>query len=321
MDLTIAVIGPFGSEERASAGPMLAAVQGAVHAAGPAFGGRVGVRALDDRRDPELARSLCARLVEDPDVLGVIGPKNSGSAVAVQGMARDGGLPLLLPAATADILTGPGTTLRMCAPDRDTARTATALLLGLDTDRLRIERDGTAYGHRLAAAVHAAADAAGLSVVPPDAPADATFLAMGEVEQAQRIVALREAGFTGSLVGAEGGPGGAIAQLAGAAAEGAWQLYPGTHAAGHHHVYTAESAAAATALLRAYDTIGDRTEIATWLRRRDREVIGSDLGPLWFDCDGERIGANVSVWRVEGGHLLPVSVLPGTAAQAGGTTR
>ena len=310
MDLTLAVAGPFSSEERVVAGPMLAAVQKAVHQAGPVFGGRVGVRALDDERDPERAVSLVRALAGDADVIGVVGPKNSGSALAVQALARDAGLPLLLPAATADDLAGPGTTLRMCAPDRQTASTAALLLDGLGCQGVRVESDDTAYGHRLAAAVRDAVHASGLTVVSGTAAADAAFLAMGEVEQAERIVALRSGGFTGALVGAEGGPGGPIAELAGPAAEGAWQLYPGTHAAGHRQVYTAESAAAATALLRAFDATGDREEVATWLRRRDREVIGTELGPLWFDADGERSGASVTTWRVEGGHLLPVNILP-----------
>jgi ABC-type branched-subunit amino acid transport system substrate-binding protein len=310
MDLTIAVIGPLASAEAVVAQPMLTAVRAAVHAAGPVFGGRVAVRELDDRRDPHLAEQLVQRCIDDPDVIGVVGPKNSGSALAAQDLACAAGLPLLLPAATADLLSGPGTSLRLCARDTATATAAARLVRGLAVRSLWVEADETAYGRRLASAVRTAVGRSRIPLaITPDG-ADAAFLAMGEVEQAERIVALRASGFAGELIGAEGGPGALIGELAGDAAEGSWQLYPGTHAPGHRHVYTAESSAAATALLRAYDATGDRTEIATWLRQRDREVIGSELGPLWFDADGERDGASVGLWRIEGGRSRPVSLHP-----------
>jgi len=314
MELTIAVIGPLGSAERIVAQPMLTAVRAAVHGAGPVFGGRVAVRELDDRRDPELAVRLVERCIEDPDVIGVVGPKNSGSALAAQELACGSGLPLLLPAATADTLAGHGTTLRMCAPDAATAAAAARLVAGLRVQRLWVEADVTAYGQRLASAVRTEAARIALPLATSVEAADAAFLAMGEVEQSARIVALRAQGYEGELIGAEGGPGAPLAELAGQAGDGCWQLYPGTHAAGHRHVYTAEAAAAATALLRAFDAIGDRTEIATWLRRRDREAITSELGPLWFDADGQRTGASVSLWRMEAGRSLPVNIQPSAVA-------
>lgn len=310
MDLTIAVIGPLSSAEAIVAQPLLTAVRAAVQAAGPVFGGRVAVRELDDRRDPLVAERLVRSCIDDPDVIGVVGPKNSGSALAVQELACAAGLPLLLPTATAELLSGPGTSLRLCASDAATAAAAARLATGLGVRSLWVEPDGTAYGQRLASAVRAAVHRARLPLAITPEGADAAFLAMGEVEQAQRIVALRAGGFTGALLGAEGGPGAPLGQLAGDAAEGSWQLYPGTHAAGHRHVYAAEAAAAATALLRAYDATGDRTEIATWLRQRDREVVGSELGPLWFDADGERVGASVGLWRIEHGRSTPVSAHP-----------
>jgi ABC-type branched-subunit amino acid transport system substrate-binding protein len=313
MELTIAVIGPLSAAERIVAQPMLTAVRAAVHRAGPVFGGRVAVRELDDGRDPELALRLVERCIDDPDVIGVVGPKNSGSALAAQDLACAAGLPLLLPAATADRLAGHGTTLRMCAPDAATAAAAVRLATGLRVQRLWVESDDTAYGQRLADAVRAEADRSGGTPATTIEEADAAFLAMGEVEQSARMIALRDQGYRGQLIGAEGGPGAPIAELAGPAGDGSWQLYPGTHAAGHRYVYTAEAGAAATALLRAFDATGDRTEIATWLRRRDREVIASELGPLWFDADGERTGASVSLWQVESGRSRPVNIQPEAA--------
>lgn len=314
MDLTIAVIGPLDSPEALVARSMLTAVRATVHAAGPVFGGRVAVRELDDGRDPELAVRLVERCIDDPDVIGVVGPKNSGSALATRELACSAGLPLLLPAATADALSGPGTSLRMCAPDAATAAAAAQLASGLRARSLWVESDDSAYGQRLAIAVRSAAARRQIPLAIAVEGADAAFLAMGEVELAARLKALRTHGYPGAVIGAEGGPGASLAVLAGDVAEGTWQLYPGTHAPGHRHVYSAEAAAAATALLRAFDATGDRTEIATWLHRRDREVVGSELGPLWFDPDGERVGASVGLWRIEDGRSVPVNIQPAAIA-------
>jgi ABC-type branched-subunit amino acid transport system substrate-binding protein len=305
MDLTIAVIAPLDGPEALGARPLLSAIRAAVQRHGPTFGGRVAVRALDDRRDPDRAVELVARSIEDPDVLGVVGPRNSGSALAVADLASAAGLPLLLPAATADGLTGTSSLLRMCAPDAATAHAAASLACDLAVRALWVESDATPYGIGLATAVRGAATRMGIVLTEDLAESDAAFLAMGEVEQAAQMVAIRGAGFAGHLIGAEGGPGAPIGLLAGSAAEGSWQLYPGTSVVGHTHVYSAEASAAASALLHAYESTLDRTAISSWLRSRHRRDVPSVLGPLWFDADGQREDVDVTVWRVQDGRAVP----------------
>lgn len=303
MDLTIAVLGPLAGPEARVARPWVSAVRAAVQRHGPTFGGRMGVRTLDDCRDPGRTLTLIGRLIDDPDVVGVVGPKNSGGALAVREFATEAGLPLLLPAATADELAGPGL-LRLCAPDAATARAAAELALDLDVRGLWVEADATPYGSRLATAVRAATAQVGITLTEHIGEADAAFLAMGEVEQARRMGEHRRADFRGHLMGAEGGPGAAIGMLAGDAAEGAWQLYAGTPVPAQTHVYTAEAVAATEALLHAYEATMDRTAISAWLRSRDRGTLPSIFGPLSFDATGQRERARVSVWRIQRGRAV-----------------
>jgi ABC-type branched-subunit amino acid transport system substrate-binding protein len=302
---SIAVMGPLGTgHESIVARPMLHAVLTIVRDAGS---GAYDVVELDDGRDPRRAQELLEHCISDEDIIGVVGPKNSGCAVAVRELASSSGVCMMLPAVTADDACGEGTLLRLCASDAATSRAVGRLGTALHFDSLKVEADGSAYGCRLAAAVRAAASLEGLTLTSHLGEGDACFLAMGEIEQANRMRELRADGYDGVLIGAEGGPGGPLARLAGSAAEGSWQLFPGFSGPGVNQVFAAESAAGAIALIAGFEATGDRSSIATWLRRSDRPVIDSPLGPLWFDGQGERAGSAVSLWRVEAGEMVRVT--------------
>ncbi len=301
----IGMIGPVAGPEGVVMGPMVTAARSAL--ADAIAAGRADpamrLRVLDDDRDPDRARRHVTALAADPAVVGVVGPKNSGSALACRDLADGTGLPLLLPAATAVALDGPGPVLRLCATDADVAATATDVLLLLGPGPVRVEADDTPYGRGLAAAVTAALAARG---VDPDAgpPVDGTvFLAMGEVEQAERMRVLRAAGSTAAFVGAEGGPGAPLAALAGTAGEGAWQCYPGADAPGAVAVYTAEVADAVDALVDAAAGDGDRAAVLARLRAGSGRP--GRTGPVRFGPDGRREGARVSLWRLRDGRSVP----------------
>jgi branched-chain amino acid transport system substrate-binding protein len=286
--LCLGVVAPFSTEEAIVAGPLLAAVEGVVAGSGQP----VRVIARDDGRDPALAAEAVAAIIAEPGCLGVVGPKNSGCALAAAPLAAAAGVPLVLPCATADGLTGnDGVVFRLCAPDRATAAAAIELAGELGIGRLAVIADATAYGQGLARAVTAAASRAGITPADEVSDADAAFLAMGEVEQAASMANLRGSGFAGALISAEGGPDAPIAALAGAAAEGAWLLYPGVPVDGRS-VYAAEAADAARVLLAA----GRGWAPAIRAGRFDGET-----GSIRFTPDGERAGAVVRRYRVVDG--------------------
>ncbi len=301
----IGVIAPFSTEEAIVARPLLVAVEAVVAASGAP----VSVVALDDGRDAARAIEAVEVLLRRGGCLGVVGPKNSGSALAAAPIAAAQGLPLLLPCATADELTSEaGTVFRMCAPDRATAAAAAALAVELQASRVFVVADDTAYGHGLAVAVRAAAAAAGLTSTDDADGADAAFLAMGEVEQAALIRELRADGFRGDFLSAEGGPGAPIGQLAGEAAEGAWLLYPGA-AVADRSVYAAEAADAARVLL----AVGDGGAGAI-----RAGAFEGETGPIRFTAAGEREGVSVSCYRVLGGVVRLVGPARSPASSTSG---
>jgi ABC-type branched-subunit amino acid transport system substrate-binding protein len=324
---SIGFVAPLSSGEAVVAVPMLEAVlRGAGAAAAAAgiarrLGATVEVRPLDDDRDPARAAELVGRLAADPSVIGVVGPKNSGCARAAIPVARAAGLPLLLPAATADDLCrlGGGWVFRLCATDAATAAAAAALCLRLGVGRLAVVADATPYGAGLAAAVADAARAAGIEVGERLNGRDAVFHAMGEVEQAEGIRAARAAGFQGALLGAEGGPGAELPALAGPAAEGAFELYAGAPARDAATVYAAEAEDAARLLVEAAASSlaapapgstrapgsAEAPEAPVDRERLRAALVALELdgrsGRVAFTAAGERRDAAVSLWRVRSG--------------------
>lgn len=293
----LAFVAPLSGGEAVVALPMLEAVRRGA--------GAVEVVAFDDRREPERAADIVRALAADPAVIGVVGPKNSGTAAAAAPIAAAAGLPLLLPCATADGLCRPGgTVFRLCARDADLAEAAGDLCARLGVRTLAVLADDTAYGRGLAEAVKAAATRRRVMVTDGLPGADAVFHAMGEVEQADAMRATRSEGFPGPLFGAEGGPEAPLATLAGPAGEGSFQLYPGAAVAAPA-VYTPEAEDAATALLHA--AAADRP--TTLARLRTLDLIGRS-GPLSFDPAGERTAAAVTVWRLQGGRSVPEGCHP-----------
>jgi ABC-type branched-subunit amino acid transport system substrate-binding protein len=290
----IGVVAPFSTDEAIVAGPLLAAVEEVVAASGEP----VSVVARDDGRDPARAADAVRAILAEPGCIGIVGPKNSGSALAAAPLAAAAGLPLVLPCATADGLTDEGgVVFRMCAPDRATAAAAIQLAAELGVERLAVLADETAYGQGLARAVRVAAAASGIDASSLVGETQATFLAMGEVEQAALMIELRRDGYRAHFISAEGGPDAPIVSLAGPAAEGAWLLYPGVPVAGRS-VYTAEAADAARVLLSAAS--GGAPAI------RDGTVDG-ETGQIRFTTNGERDGAVVSRYQVVEGVARLVS--------------
>ena len=292
--IRLAVMAPFSSPEAVVAGPLLEAARHSAYEAGRALGVDVEVAAVDDHRDATLARVAFDELLRAGQVDGVIGPKNSGTALAVARSATDARIPLLLPCATADELTSFDTVFRMCATDAHTVRAATRLFVRLGVNRIAVIEDDTPYGRNLATGVRAAATRGGLQVVGDFSRADAAFFAMGEVEQADQLRAARSGGFEGITVGAEGGPNAPLPALAGPSAEGHWLLYAGAPA-GTGTVYAAEAADAATALVLACACAVDRPARLAALRATS---FDGRSGRVEFDERGERVGINVSVYRV-----------------------
>lgn len=107
----------------------------------------------DDQADPKVGVSVAQRLIEDKDILAVVGHYNSGVAIPSSEVYLQGGLPMISPANTATDVTDRGlpNVTRICARD-DAQGPAGAdfLFKDLGLDSVFIIQDKTAYGQGVA---------------------------------------------------------------------------------------------------------------------------------------------------------------------------
>lgn len=106
----------------------------------------------DDQADPKVGVSVAHRLVEDKDILAVIGHYNSGVAVPSSEVYNQGGLPMVSPANTATSVTDRGlpTVNRICARDDAQGPAGADFIYGLGLTTTFIVQDKTTYGQGVA---------------------------------------------------------------------------------------------------------------------------------------------------------------------------
>lgn len=178
---------PLSGSARAQALTMVQAIDMAFEQAGRRVGGRpIDYESMDGSSqagewDEETCIENITRAVEDPSVVAVIGPFNSGCARVQVPVANEAGLAMVSPATTAVGLTrasgipgepdryypsGVRTFLRVAVTDDVQARGAVAWARGpLGHETAYVIHDREAYGRGLAAQFRTAAAAAGLRVV------------------------------------------------------------------------------------------------------------------------------------------------------------
>lgn len=101
--LKIGVVGPFSGRGAEAGERVASAVRMAVeevNAAGGLGGAKVDVVIGDDEGVPEKSTLVAQRMADDPAVLGVIGPMNSGAVLAAGSIYERAGLPFITPTAT-----------------------------------------------------------------------------------------------------------------------------------------------------------------------------------------------------------------------------
>ena len=101
--IKIGVVGPFSGRGAEAGERVASAVKMAVeevNAAGGLGGAKVDVVIGDDEGVPEKSTLVAQRMADDPAVLGVIGPMNSGAVLAAGSIYERAGLPFITPTAT-----------------------------------------------------------------------------------------------------------------------------------------------------------------------------------------------------------------------------
>jgi branched-chain amino acid transport system substrate-binding protein len=109
--IKIGIVGPFSGRNAEAGERVASAVKMAIeeqNAGGGILGAKIEAVIGDDEGVPEKSTLLAQRLVDDPLVLGVIGPMNSGAVLATGGIYERGILPFITPTATSARLTEQG---------------------------------------------------------------------------------------------------------------------------------------------------------------------------------------------------------------------
>ncbi|HNW86324.1 MAG TPA: branched-chain amino acid ABC transporter substrate-binding protein [Candidatus Limiplasma sp.] len=106
----------------------------------------------DDQADPKVGVSVAQRLIEDKDILAVIGHWNSGVAIPSSEVYNQGGLAMVSPANTAIAVTDRGLPVvnRICARDDAQGPAGADFLFSLGLTSVYIIQDKTAYGQGVA---------------------------------------------------------------------------------------------------------------------------------------------------------------------------
>lgn len=118
----IGIVGPFSGRSAEAGERVGSAVRIAVeeaNEAGGLFGKPVEIVIGDDEGQPEKSTIVAQRLIDDGSVLGVIGPMNSGAALAAGPLYNRARLPFLTPTATNPRITEQGWTVAFRVAGRD----------------------------------------------------------------------------------------------------------------------------------------------------------------------------------------------------------
>jgi branched-chain amino acid transport system substrate-binding protein len=214
-------------------------------------GCRVELKAFDTEGDPEKAIAAAAQIIDNPSIIGLIGPGNSGETKATGPALDQAGLAALTPSATNVSLTKNGwrTFFRGLANDAVQGPSiAHYLTKTLGKKRVCVVDDSTDYGLGLADAVRQTLGTAGppcnievkrgdkdfsaaVTQLKNSAP-DAVFYGGFYTEAAELTTQLRDAGVSATFASGDAANDAEYVKLAGDASKGALLSCPCAPASG-----------------------------------------------------------------------------------------
>lgn len=307
----------------------------------------IGYLYFDSQGDPDLAKRLAETIVDDPQILGVVGPGFSGETEAVMPAFEDAHLPVITASATNPSLAEHGwsTFHRMVENDATQGPAAAAFLAQvLKVKRVAVIDDGGLYGKTLADVVAKDLGDRGIVVAPrasvkakgldyratvsaiADIGVDAVYYG-GVTEPAVRLLRqLRDAGVNAAFMGGDGIFDPSLISGVGAGSDGAYATCP---CLDPKLVDTAERRAFQADYLARYGeaSVGFAMEyydaaslliagIANGATTRsaldvwvDRADLTGITKTLAFDENGEIRGGRISVMRVQSGSFRQLALI------------
>jgi branched-chain amino acid transport system substrate-binding protein len=307
-----------------------------------AIGGRrVVFRMLseDDQGDPKIGTTVAQKLV-DARVAAVIGHLNSGVTIPASEIYNKAGIPVISGSATNPALTERGLkgVFRTIGRDDQQGPAIAAYIAGeLKARSAAIVDDKTAYGEGLAQEVEKALRARGVAIVARERTTDkeTDFKAILTRIKAKRPDAVfhggmdatgglmlkqaRELGVPAQFAFGDGACTDEMAQLAGAAGEGLACSQAGLPAAsatrafrdafipryGETKLYAPFFYDAANVVIDAMRR-ADSTDPAKFTPQIYATSLDGATGHIEFDAKGDRKDAQITIFRMRGGKIVPV---------------
>ena len=296
---------------------------------------QVKLENYDSQGDPTQAPALAKKAIDDKKVVGIVGPAFSGESKAADPAFNEAGLVTITPSATATKLASNGwkTFFRALGND-DTQGPAAAKYIKetIKAQKVFVMDDASEYGKGLADTVRKElADALvgndTIQVKQTDfsasvtkviaSGADALFFGGYDPEAAPLIKQLRDAGWKGTFVVADGVKSAAYPQNAGAAAEGTIITCPcvppdvapdfqAAYKAKYNedpNTYSGEGYDAATILLNGIGEGKNRETMLDYVKNYDKPGVTKQLK---FDEKGESADIKVFAYKVENGKIVSI---------------
>ena len=155
-EIRIGVAGPLTTPSATFGLEMRQAVDLAIDerdATGGVLGGKIMAAVMDDAADAETGKSVAKALCDDPRVLAVVGPVNSGVMLATEKVYADCGLPIVTPMASNPAITEQGLANVFRLTNRDDHKgpaVAHWLATKMGKKSAVVVDDGTPYGKGIA---------------------------------------------------------------------------------------------------------------------------------------------------------------------------
>ena len=298
----------------------------------------------DDQGDPKIGTTVAQKLV-DAKVAAVIGHLNSGVTIPASEIYNKAGIPVISGSATNPALTERGLkgVFRTVGRDDQQGPAIAAYIAGeLRGRRVAIVDDKTAYGEGLASEVEKALKAAKVTVVGRERTTDketdfkailtriknrnpdVVFHGGMDATGGLMLKQARELGIKAQFAFGDGACTDEMAQLAGPAGEGLACSQAGLPASaaskeflqafnakyGETKLYAPFFYDATNVVIEAMKK-ADSTDPARFAAEMYNVSLNGATGRIEFDAKGDRKDAEMTIFRMQGGKIVPVAIVKG----------
>ncbi len=301
--------------------------------------------AEDDQADPKVGTTVAQKLV-DAKVAGVVGHLNSGTSIPASPLYNGAGIPVISGSATDPKLTEQGfkTQFRVVGRDDQQGPAIASYLANNNKPKtVAVIDDATAYGEGIANEVEKTLKAASIAVLPREKGTDKTtdwkavltklkgrnpdaiFYGGMDATGGPLMKQGRELGIKAVFAFGDGACTEEMAKLAGPAAEGLLCSQAGIPVAAADKsfldaykkkfnvdpiLYAPFTYDAANLLIAAMRK-ADSADPAKYLPELAKITYKGVTGEISFDAKGDRKDAEMTIFTMQGGKIVPLAVIKG----------